>query len=472
MSFSLRLQPWVAGCLLAACASTPDPNTEYVGRVGYPSGLAQRHYVQARAAWLAGYEGEFEGGLVAALASALEKLRLAAELDRQSPLYLSKRADLLLRSGLGEQLVGEGFHSAVGEGALGRADLLAEAEGGYLAALLISEDWIPAHLGLAHIALLRDRLEEALEHTERAKRGIERLKGLLEKDPSFLELVFRMDLSRTEGHDAMSAEPSIKERRQILLGYLGANEGWRLDQLDSASGSALGAADVTRRLLAWTAFYRGQVFARARELGEPEAGVAPDLRAARREVLRGIDAALGYDKDIFELRLAQVETMAAMGDPKRACDILQLYLDQSEFPLIAQLPGTLTLGARLRSEEFRLFGDLAASEQALEWLSRLIDPRPEAELSLARALRAELRVARALHLEPTDAARAFEEYGAAREDLGWIEARTNRLRREGRLSDEQRDSLMADILELSGSVSRGLIHTRAAHDAERAGGQS
>ncbi|MFT4538973.1 MAG: hypothetical protein ACI841_000727 [Planctomycetota bacterium] len=100
--------------LAASCRSTPDPNFAFVGTVGYPSQLAQRHYAVARQAWLGGDKGEYQGGLICALKTAVEKLGLAVDLDPESPLYPSKRADLLMLTGRGEEILANALWTAIG----------------------------------------------------------------------------------------------------------------------------------------------------------------------------------------------------------------------------------------------------------------------------------------------------------------------------------------------------------------------
>jgi hypothetical protein len=223
----------------ASCAGpgvAPDTQTPRTP-VARPAAMASYreahgHWVRAHTAGGASMRDELE--------EALRELDFAHRLDPRSPLFRGLAGDVHV------QLA----HLAAHDGDERSAQAhLQRADDAYRQSLATHSQWVHGHIGLAQLARLDERYEDARQHLDTGAKELALAIGL--RDPNAPNLFVRLvdvlvgiDLEpRERAPDLLQVEPTPEQGREVLLRYLAETEKWTLDHRPSQGGGAVDSLD-------------------------------------------------------------------------------------------------------------------------------------------------------------------------------------------------------------------------------------
>lgn len=333
-----------AALLLAAvgaCAS-PGKSARPVD-VFWPTEASFQHLERAHARWMQHFT-QHDVSPRRAFDEVLEELSLARASDRRIALFPGLE---------GRVHVDAADAAAVAGDARGFEEHMEAARQAYRDARDLSDDWIPAHLGLAQIARRDQRWEDAEEHWVHARDAAARAMGPIERERTLGELLFGR--KRPKGPDALSPYPTEKERRALLLDQLAEAELWSFNQPAGAElgvgADGLKGTDLLRRTRDRLALERAYLRL-ARDLADGQ-----DRRSSFADFVATIDRdVLAREGDLIEAYQARAQGRQEVGDALGAVSDLEHLVAH---PMLA---GNAELRTQLAGLRAGL--DLEAAERA------------------------------------------------------------------------------------------------------------
>jgi len=286
--------------LLAAC-SAPRASSSRAPDVFWPTEASQVHHERAQQRWIR-HASEREQPAARGYEEVLEELALARAGDRRIALYPGLAGRVHLDAADVAALAGN-------ERELARH--LEAARADFREARDLSEDWIPAHLGLAQVARKDERWDDAEKHLKDAIEATGRALGPIDRDPTLRELIFGRPRPRRP--DALSAYPTEAERRDLLADQLALSETWGYNQPEGAGyglpAEGLSGTQLLRRFRDRIGLERAYLRL-ARELAS-----GTDRRSAFSSFVATIERdVLAREGDLVEAYLARAEGRRELGD--------------------------------------------------------------------------------------------------------------------------------------------------------------
>jgi len=354
----------IVACLfigsLSGCTSTGDApavprickNITLVSRNGgdfYTR--ARTQYAEIRAADLRG------PALDAQMTQVLRQLDGAITNDPRAMLFHSKLADMYAESG--------------------QAD---KAQSHYETARKLCDDWVPAWIGLAHLATQNGAHDDARSYLNSAKVALERVQGTAapkQKEPDFFAILgINIPPDPTPGKSP--DDPTLGDDAALrqIVNHLQESEAWTIEnpallEKGLSGASVVQSAGLFRRLRARIEYENALI-----RLSE---------KAPPAEMLKALDYSLQWDPDFFPAKIETAVQLRAGGNYQEAERILRPYVDSSDAKLSNN--GRLLFEmASIYTDWFKQSKDAEISDLAEKYFARLYQVNPQhAEGFLKRA---------------------------------------------------------------------------------------
>lgn len=330
---------------LTGCTSTPKTSTtknvgvSLVSRNGVALfQQAKQRYVQIRARDLQGDE------LTAEMSNVLKLIDGAIANDPRCVLFHAKLAQMYLESGQ-----------------------INRAYAGYDKARSLSQDWVPAWIGMADVAARKGEYKAARSHLASAQKALDKIQGNTKKEkrpPDFFEIIgLNIPRKAEVGQGAKDPnDPSLSEDEALRLQvvWLQESESWTIENpalLSQGAGrTTVQDGNLFRRLRARIAYHHALI---DRAEGKPHS-----------EVVKGLDYSLQWDPNFFPSKIELAVMMRMQGQYQSAERLIKPYVDTSE-PALANNGRLLMETASLYTDWFKQTKEAALADQADIYFDRL-----------------------------------------------------------------------------------------------------
>ena len=221
--------------------------------------------------------------------------------DPKNPLFVGKRGDLFIELG---------------------PDAYDRAESDLMHALKITEDWVPAWIGLSELAARRGNLQLAMQHCMSADKALGVIEQREGKNPVPTVKIYGLTIfgpaaQVKDFHDPKLAET---ERRQLMLTWLQEEEQFVFESptllTSVGDGKGVNSGNLMRRLHARIEFQQILVQMRSGEKGG--------------SLLAKFDRVLQWDPDFFPARVEKAATMRKLAMYRDAERLLRPYVESKD----------------------------------------------------------------------------------------------------------------------------------------------
>lgn len=330
---------------LAGC--TTAPKTSQSRRVGVSlvsrNGVslfqqAKQRYVKVRARDLQGDE------LTQEMSNVLKLIDGAMANDPRCVLFHAKQAQMYLESGQ-----------------------INRAYSGYDKSRGLSQDWVPAWIGMADVTARKGEYRAARSHLASAQKALDKIQGNTKKEkrpPDFFEIIgLNIPRKAEVGPDAKDPnDPSLSEddalRLQVV--WLQESESWTIENpgLLSQGGGRTTVQDgnLFRRLRARIEYHHALI--------DRAEGKQHD------EIVKRLDYSLQWDPNFFPSKIELAVMMRQQGQYQAAERLIKPYVDSPE-PVLANNGRLLMEMASLYTDWFKKTKEASLADQADIYFDRL-----------------------------------------------------------------------------------------------------